>query len=71
MCFVFEFAYKLNISVDGHYCRNSCHKLLTMNLSLSAYGVRYFLSQYMWPFKLYQFFDLQQQRQENLVFELG
>jgi len=32
-------------------------KLLTKNLSLSAYGVRYLLDQYMWPFKLYQFFD--------------
>jgi len=30
-------------------------KLLTKNFSLSAYGVRYFLGQYMWPFKLYQF----------------
>jgi len=32
-------------------------KLLTKNFSLSAYGVRYFLGQHMWPFKLYQFFD--------------
>jgi len=32
-------------------------KLLAKNLSLSAYGVRYFLGSYMWPFKLYQFFD--------------
>jgi len=32
-------------------------KLLTKNLSLSAYGFRYFLGQYMWPFKLYQLFD--------------
>jgi len=32
-------------------------KLLTKNFSLSAYDVRYFLGQYMWPFKLYQFFD--------------
>jgi len=32
-------------------------KLLTKNFSLSAYGVRYFLGQYMWPFKLHQFFD--------------
>jgi len=31
-------------------------KLLTKNLS-SAYGVRYFLGQYMWPFKLYLLFD--------------
>jgi len=27
MCFVFELAYKLNNSVDGHNCRNSCHKI--------------------------------------------
>jgi len=27
MCFVFELAYKLNVSVDGHNCRNSCHKI--------------------------------------------
>jgi len=52
-------------------------KLLTKNFSLSAYGVKYFLGQHMWPFKLYQFFllnkaiNLQQQSQENLVFELG
>jgi len=32
-------------------------KLLTKNFSLSAYDVRYFLGQYMWPFKLNQFFD--------------
>ena len=32
-------------------------KLLTKNFSLNAYGVRYFLGQCMWPFKLYQFFD--------------
>jgi len=31
-------------------------KLLTKNFSLSAYGVGYFLGQYMWPFKLYHFF---------------
>jgi len=41
MCFVFELAYKLNISVDGHNCRNYVTKLLTKNFSLSAYGVRY------------------------------
>ena len=57
MCFVFELAYKLNISVDGHNCRNSCHKIADQELSLSAYGVRYFLGQYMWPLRLYQFFD--------------
>jgi len=27
MYFVFELAYELNISVDGHNCRNSCHKI--------------------------------------------
>jgi len=32
MCFVFEFAYKLNISVDGHDCRNSCHKVVDQEL---------------------------------------
>jgi len=32
-------------------------KLLTNNFSLSAYSVRYLLGQYMWPLKLYQFFD--------------
>jgi len=32
-------------------------KLLTNNFSLSAYGVRYFLGQYMWPLKLYHLFD--------------
>jgi len=53
-------------------------KLLTKNFSLSAYGVRYFLGQYMWPFKLYQFlmkeiniFATKARKQENLVFKLG
>jgi len=32
-------------------------KLLTKNFSLGAYGVIYFLGQYMCPFKLYLFFD--------------
>jgi len=32
-------------------------KLLTKNFSLNAYSVRYLLGQYMWPLKLYQFFD--------------
>jgi len=32
MCFVFELAYKLNISVDGHNCRNSCHKIADQEL---------------------------------------
>ena len=50
MCFVFDLAYKLNTSVDGHNCRNSCHKIAD-NFSLSACAVRYFLGQYMWPFK--------------------
>jgi len=31
-------------------------KLLTKNLPLSTYGVRYFLGQYVWLFKLYPFF---------------
>jgi len=57
MCFVFELAYKLNISVNGHNCRNSCDQIAYQELPLSAYGVRYFLGQYMRPFKLYQFFD--------------
>jgi len=54
MCFLFELAYKLwmDIIVAIHVT-----KLLTKNFSLSAYGVRYFLGQYMRPFKLYQFFD--------------
>jgi len=26
-------------------------KLLAKNFSLSAYGVKYFVGQYMWPFK--------------------
>jgi len=36
---------------------NNVTKLLNKNFSLCAYGIRYFLGQYMWPFKLYQFFD--------------
>ena len=57
--FVFELAYKLNISMDGHNCRNSCHKIGDQELFIEclSYGVRYFLRQYMRPFKLYLFFD--------------
>jgi len=57
MRFVFELAYKLNISWMDIIVAIHVTKLLTKNLSLSAYGVRYFLGHYMWPFKLYQFFD--------------
>jgi len=51
-------------------------KLLTKNFSLSAYGVRYFLGQCMWLFKLYQFFMKQinkfaAAKARKLVSELG
>jgi len=36
MCFVFELAYKLNISEDGHNCRNSCHKIADQELLIEC-----------------------------------
>ena len=36
MCFVFELAYKLNISVDGHNCRNSGHKIAEEELLIQC-----------------------------------
>jgi len=36
MYFVFELAYKLNISVDGHNCRNSCHKTADQELLIEG-----------------------------------
>jgi len=36
MCFAFELAYKLNISVDGHNCRNSCHKIADQELLIEC-----------------------------------
>ena len=36
MCFVFELAYKLNIAVDGHNCRNSYHKIADQELLIEC-----------------------------------
>ena len=36
MCFVFELAYNLNISVDEHNCRNSRHKIADQELLIEC-----------------------------------
>jgi len=36
MCFVFELAYKLNISVDGYNRRNSCHVIADQELVIEC-----------------------------------